>query len=188
MFRIYVLIPFLFPCCRMGKPQWKPYIHGRMVPRNYSVTLVRLDMTSRTKNLLVKTGSHHEIEAVQWLEQTWPGDLKRCYTATSGDQQFDPAFCRVQEPFTQLWNQITMMFKLLLRLILLDNVFTFLVLFNIVRSVHPYSDVILLWQYKYLMLKISKWAKNKWDVLGLFGYILLQDFYVCGRNEWSMRL
>lgn len=69
MFRISVLIPFLFPCCRMGKPQWRLCIHGRMMPRNYSVTLVRLDMTRRTKNRLVKTGSQYEIEALQRLEQ-----------------------------------------------------------------------------------------------------------------------
>lgn len=42
-----VLIPFLFLWCRMGKPQWRLCIHGRMVPRTFCVTLARMAMTSR---------------------------------------------------------------------------------------------------------------------------------------------
>lgn len=33
------------------------------------------------------------------------------------------------------------------------------------------------------MIKISKWAKNKWGVLGLFEYILPQDIYVLEVKE-----
>lgn len=48
MFTFSVLIPILLPWCRMGKPQWRLCIHGRMVPKTYCVTLARMDMTGRT--------------------------------------------------------------------------------------------------------------------------------------------
>lgn len=50
MFRFSGTIPLLlFLCCRMGKPQWRLCIHGRMEPRTFSVILARMDVISRAQ-------------------------------------------------------------------------------------------------------------------------------------------